>query len=113
MFLVGGMNFMLNGIGRDNVDRFYSFGDGFLGGKGVVLGRLGGGGPWLSRLGGLSLVGEVVVTLYVAVFHVQGALPPLFVDASSWFCLIHLALAQFAICLKIKNKNPTFHTLDG
>jgi hypothetical protein len=48
-------------------------------------GRWGGGDPWLGALGGLSLVGLVVVTLYVVVFRVRGAPPPLFVGMSSFF----------------------------
>ena len=32
MFFVGGMDFILNGIGRDNIDKVYGFGGGFLGG---------------------------------------------------------------------------------
>ena len=47
------------------------------------------------------MVGRVIVTSYVAVFHVRGAPPPLGVDAFSWF-LMHLALAMLAFYLKKK-----------
>ena len=79
---------VLLGIGKDNVYTLSGLALGLLGGLGVVIGWWAGGGPWL---GGLSLVGST--TLYLAVWRVQRALPPLEVAACSFVFLMHLALA--------------------
>ena len=55
--------------------------------------------PWLGRSGGLSMVGWVGVTFYMAMFHVRGAPPPLIRGAFSWF-LIYLALELLAFYLQ-------------
>ena len=62
------------------------------------------GGPWLSGLGGLSLVGSVIVTLYVAVFRVRRAPHILFVGMSSWFYSFDVGRVGLLSQIKRKKK---------
>ena len=55
----------------------------FLGGLGVVLGWWGGSGPWLYGLVGCPYYSWLFVTLYMALWRIRGAPPPLEVGMSS------------------------------
>ena len=69
----------------------------FLVVMGVVLGRWLGGGPWFGGLVGCLWLGQMLRSLYVAVFRVQGTSPPLGVGRDFSFSLqFILALAQLA-----------------
>ena len=73
-----------------------------LDGLGVIFGKWGGGGPRLGGSSGVSLVEPGVVTFYVAVIRVRGALPPLKVDTFSFFNLNDLALACWPSVSKLE-----------
>ena len=98
MCYVEDATYMLNGIGKAKLVGsdllLVAWGLSLTSGVGLVLGLVG-PCPWW---------GLFVLSLYLAVFRVRGAPPPLLMGAFFLLVSIHLALARLAFCLIKKEK---------